>query len=169
MTNNNETCDALDTLRVLLDRFFPVADSTVYEYMILDLPELAWSLRFLWPKLNFLNNFVTELWSTEPSLFAEQIPEVNYIARSFVQFSNHTGSEGMRNASTLQLTERVSTAGGRSAEYTHHITASLPKQVSWTLKNLMVLFTNPSARAGYDTRSIFKRSLTGFNSEFSFS
>ena len=37
------------------------------------------------------------------------------------------------------------------------------------LNNLMVLFTNPSARAGYDTRSIFKRSLTGFNSEFSFS
>ena len=33
----------------------------------------------------------------------------------------------------------------------------------------MVLFTNPSARAGYDTRSIFKRSLTGLNSEFSFS
>ena len=28
---------------------------------------------------------------------------------------------------------------------------------------------NPSARAGYDTRSIFKRSLAGFNSEFSFS
>ena len=25
-----------------------------------------------------------------------------------------------------------------------------------------VLFTNPSTRAGYDTRSIFKRSLTGF-------
>ena len=35
--------------------------------------------------------------------------------------------------------------------------------------NEKVLFTNPSARAGYDTRSIFKRSLTGFNSEFSFS
>ena len=33
----------------------------------------------------------------------------------------------------------------------------------------MILFTNPSARAGYDTRSIFKRSLTGLNSEFSFS
>ena len=33
----------------------------------------------------------------------------------------------------------------------------------------MVLFTNPSARARYDTRSIFKRSLTGLNSEFSFS
>ena len=28
---------------------------------------------------------------------------------------------------------------------------------------------NPSARAGYDTRSIFKRSLAGLNSEFSFS
>ena len=37
------------------------------------------------------------------------------------------------------------------------------------LKVNLVLFTNPSARAGYDTRSIFKRSLTGFNSEFSFS
>ena len=32
-----------------------------------------------------------------------------------------------------------------------------------------LLFTNPSARAGYVTRSIFKRSLTGLNSEFSFS
>ena len=32
-----------------------------------------------------------------------------------------------------------------------------------------ILFTNPSARAGYDMRSIFKRSLTGLNSEFSFS
>ena len=27
----------------------------------------------------------------------------------------------------------------------------------------------PSARAGYDTKAIFKRSLTGWNSEFSFS
>ena len=32
-----------------------------------------------------------------------------------------------------------------------------------------IIFTNPSARTGYDTRSIFKRSLTGLNSEFSFS
>ena len=37
--------------------------------------------------------------------------------------------------------------------------------ILWTL----CIFTNPSARAGYDTRSIFKRSLTGLNSEFSFS
>ena len=33
----------------------------------------------------------------------------------------------------------------------------------------ITIFTNPSARAGYDTRSIFKRSLTGLNSEFFFS
>ena len=31
------------------------------------------------------------------------------------------------------------------------------------------IFTNISARGGYDTRLIFKRSLTGLNSEFSFS
>ena len=34
---------------------------------------------------------------------------------------------------------------------------------------LFILFTNPSTRAGYDTRSIFKWSLTGLNSEYSFS
>ena len=33
----------------------------------------------------------------------------------------------------------------------------------------ITIFTNPSARAGYDTRSNFKWSLTGLNSEFSFS
>ena len=34
---------------------------------------------------------------------------------------------------------------------------------------LLTIFTNPSAQAGYDTRSTFKWSLTGLNSEFSFS
>ena len=33
----------------------------------------------------------------------------------------------------------------------------------------IIILTNPSTRAGYDTRSIFKRSLTGLNSEYSFS
>ena len=33
----------------------------------------------------------------------------------------------------------------------------------------VTIFTNPSARAGYGTMSIFKQSLTGLNSEFSFS
>ena len=34
---------------------------------------------------------------------------------------------------------------------------------------MVILFINPSVRAGYDTRSISKRSLTGLNWEFSFS
>ena len=37
------------------------------------------------------------------------------------------------------------------------------------LKLNVILFTNPSTRAGYDTSSVFKWSLTGLNSEFSFS
>ena len=36
-------------------------------------------------------------------------------------------------------------------------------------EGLLILFTNPSTRAGYDTRSVFKRSLTGLNLKFSFS
>ena len=32
-----------------------------------------------------------------------------------------------------------------------------------------IIFTNPSAQAGYDTTSIFEQSVTGLNSEFSFS
>ena len=31
---------------------------------------------------------------------------------------------------------------------------------------MFIIFTNPFAWAGYDTRSIFKWSLTGLNSEF---
>ena len=38
-----------------------------------------------------------------------------------------------------------------------------------TLNCIWLYLTNPSARAGYDTMSIFKWSLTGLNSEFSFS
>ena len=34
---------------------------------------------------------------------------------------------------------------------------------------VFIIFTNPSAPAGYDTRSVFKRTLTGLNLEFSFS
>ena len=40
---------------------------------------------------------------------------------------------------------------------------------SITILHSISIFTNPSAQAGYDTRSIFKWSLTGLNSEFSFS
>ena len=39
----------------------------------------------------------------------------------------------------------------------------------WNMRVMGVyIFTKPSARAGYDTRSISKRSLTGLNSEFFF-
>ena len=38
----------------------------------------------------------------------------------------------------------------------------------WDVNFSLIIFTNPSAQAGYDTRSIFKQSLTGLNSEFSF-
>ena len=37
------------------------------------------------------------------------------------------------------------------------------------IHTFLIILTNPSARTGYDTRSIFKWSLTGLNSEFSFS
>ena len=52
--------------------------------------------------------------------------------------------------------------------YKEHLVLSNPFS-SKAMGSSMVLFTDPSARAGYDTRSIFKRSLTGLNSEFSFS
>ena len=51
-------------------------------------------------------------------------------------------------------------------------TASFPSNMKWTQKTFysaIIIFTNPSARKGYDTRSFFKRSLTGLNSVFSFS
>ena len=43
------------------------------------------------------------------------------------------------------------------------------KQIYINFYIYLILFTNSSAQAGYDIRSIFKRSLTGLNSEFSFS
>ena len=47
---------------------------------------------------------------------------------------------------------------------------ALMTRLSFLKKTIpLILFTNPSTREGYDTRSIFKRSLTGLNSEFSFS
>ena len=38
-----------------------------------------------------------------------------------------------------------------------------------SIKQYYQYYHNPSTRAGYDTRSIFKQSLAGLNSEFSFS
>ena len=42
-------------------------------------------------------------------------------------------------------------------------------KTNYSDNKILIIFTNPSALAGYDTRSIFKRSLIGLNSEFSFS
>ena len=48
-----------------------------------------------------------------------------------------------------------------------HVPSFKDKLKEWI--KMIILFTNPSARAGYDTRSIFMRILTGLSSEFSFS
>ena len=45
----------------------------------------------------------------------------------------------------------------------------IAKQFSRFHEKIQSYLPNPSTRAGYDTRSIFKRTLTGLNSEFSFS
>ena len=47
--------------------------------------------------------------------------------------------------------------------------ASLPRGKTPPTNVRISYLPNPSARAGYDTRSVFKRGLTGLNSEFSFS
>ena len=49
-----------------------------------------------------------------------------------------------------------------TVQYVIHNTKMTPFLRDCLKYILKVLFTNPSARAGYDTRSIFKRSLTGF-------
>ena len=50
-----------------------------------------------------------------------------------------------------------------------HMMSESSKLTQKECKSRYAYLPNPSARAGYDTRSIFKWSLTGLNSEFSFS
>ena len=51
-----------------------------------------------------------------------------------------------------------------------HMIDSLSITFHAFVRHMLTIFTNPSARTGNDTRSIFfKRSLTGLTSEFSFS
>ena len=52
------------------------------------------------------------------------------------------------------------------SKYYWYLIEGLTLIMNWKIINHIC---QPSARAGYDTRSIFKRSLTGLNSEFSFS
>ena len=74
----------------------------------------------------------------------------------------HTHSLSLSHTHTLSL----------SLTHTHSLSLSHTHTyicIGFSAYIIMILFTNPSARAGYNTRSIFKRSLTGLNSEFSFS
>ena len=52
---------------------------------------------------------------------------------------------------------------------THSLPLFSGLQVVESIRVPSIIFTHPSTRAGYDIRSIFKRSLAGLNSEFSFS
>ena len=75
----------------------------------------------------------------------------------------------------IEILEQSKTEVEQAYESKQTLTTPLPdirrKMDTCTLvtSDVIILFTNPSAWAGYDTRSIFKRSLTGLNSEFSFS
>ena len=55
----------------------------------------------------------------------------------------------------------------KSSLYTHTHTHTHTHTYIYIYICIYILFTNPSTLAGYDTRSFFKRSLTGLNSEFS--
>ena len=62
----------------------------------------------------------------------------------------------------------------RFNHYTTGTTPSISKidqlvNYSYSIGILNPYLPDPSTRTGYDTRSIFKRSLTGLNSEYSFS
>ena len=46
---------------------------TALKSILLGFLKLAWLLKFLQPKQYFLNNLVTALWSTAPSLFTQQM------------------------------------------------------------------------------------------------
>ena len=63
----------LDTLRELSARFTSLAKSTISESMVLGLPKLAWSSKFLQPEINILNHYITVLRSILPSLFAQKM------------------------------------------------------------------------------------------------
>ena len=56
-------------------------------------------------------------------------------------------------------------ADHETSKMNHH----LPSQKVVFVQISLSYLPDPSARVGYDTRSIFKQSLTGLNSEFSFS
>ena len=81
-------------------------------------------------------------------------------ARTYIHTYMHTYSSYVRIRDVALKTCRRRWTIGRSGERGSGISG---------ISMMMILFTNPSAQAGYDTKSVFKRSLTGLNSEFFFS
>ena len=111
-----------DTLWVLLTGFASMAWSTALESTLLGLPNFARLSGFLQPQRNFFHCLVTVLWSTAPSLFAQQmyfwllpwrygsvrrhkasVPEFVYFAHSYARFFSHTWNEAMYWMLTHQL------------------------------------------------------------------
>ena len=91
-------------------------------------------------------------------LFTNPSARAGYDTRSIFKWS----LTGLNSEFSFSKTSGLTKAEGPSLPYYLPIAGG-------RIFGFIILFTNPSARAGYDTRSIFKRSLTGLNSEFSFS
>ena len=74
-----------------------------------------------------------------------------------------------RESMCLKQKGAISTLSGKPLKFVAQFTY-LGSNISSIENNVNIPYLpNPSAWAGYDTRSIFKWGLTGLNSEFSFS
>ena len=71
------------------------------------------------------------------------------------------------NGKPLKLVDELMYLGSNISSTESDVNIHLAKACN--VIDRLSIFTNPSTRAGYDTMSIFKRCLTGLNSEFSFS
>ena len=90
----------------------------------------------------------------------------------FAQLNKEMASVSLHQARffcEVDLTKSITFFGIISWFLSTHIILNMFLREKMFCQQQILTFTNPSARAGYDTRSIFKRSLTGLNSEFSFS
>ena len=80
-----------------------------------------------------------------------------------------TSNRWVYKTSHVQMSEKIP-AKGQSEEISRQFLVCTHNHFDYLLDFIFISYLpNPSARSGYDTRSIFKRSLTGLNSEFSFS
>ena len=94
--------------------------------------------------------------------------------KEFIDKKSKKKNKKKKNSHLLKINKEINKkTKNKSLFYYSFSTPSPPQNKSFcfwksSLKQNIPIFTNPSARAGYDTMSIFKRSLTGLNSEFSF-